>query len=337
MTKDTEQGPQTIAVESNALEGIVFYEANYDTLHFKGLNLENKKEIWGEKPPKCRFCHQSKPAVTFSKDAHLVPAFVGNKTLFSRYECDDCNERFSQFEDDLAKMTMGDRAISQVPKRKGFTPLKPQGKKSSFVRDGAGVVIKQYTDEGVFTLDRENSQMVITYDTQPFRPLGVYKALAKIAYGLLPEEDLPNFEELRLWLIEKDVATRKVYADKGHWCFHTFVPGPSPFPRPIIALLRRKADVAAPYLMFFLAFGNWTYQIFVPCPKMDAQLADKPFNVVVYPHLHMLQPWLLPGLIQAKQLFLDEPERKSENRVLRLHFDAIVPTKPPETDGSQTV
>ncbi len=336
MTEDTDQGPQTIAVESNALAGTAFYSANYDTLVFKGLNQQEKKEIWGKKPPRCRFCHRTKPTVTFSKDAHLVPAFVGNKTLFSRYECDDCNDRFSQFEDDLAKMTMGDRAISQVPRRKGFTPLKPQGKKSSFVRDAAGVLIKQYMDEGVFTIDQENSQLVITYETQPFRPLGVYKALAKIAYGLLPEEELPIFEELRLWLLEKDVMSSKVYGDKGHWCFHTFVPGPSPFPRPIIALLRRKGGIAAPYLMFFLAFGNWTYQIFVPCPQKDAHLADKPIDVIVYPHLYMLQPWLVPGLIQSKQLFLDDPDRKSENRVLRMHFDAIVSDESPEHNGSST-
>ena len=42
---------------------------------------------------------------------------------------------------------------------------------------------------------------------------------------------------------------------------------------------------------------------------LEAQLADEPFSFVVYPLLHMLQPWLLPGLIQAKELFLDEPKR----------------------------
>ena len=329
MTDETDQAPQEIVVETSAYGALKFYAKNYDTLVFKGLNPQHRRDIWGDKPPRCRFCHKSKPEVTFSKDAHLVPAFVGNKTLFSRYGCDGCNERFSKFEDGLAKMTMGDRAISQVPKRKGFTPLKPQGKKSSFVREATRVVIKQYLDEGVFTIDKENSQLVISYDTQPYRPLGVYKALAKMAYGLLPKVELSNFEELRLWLLEEDVASRKIYGHKSHWCFHTFVPGPSPFPQPIIAVLRRKADVVAPYLMFFLAFGNWTYQIFVPCPKMDSVLANKQFNAVVYPHVYMLQPWLVPAAIRHVQLFLDEAERQAESRTLKMHFDAMVRTTPP--------
>lgn len=333
MADGTEQEPEKIVVESSALAALEFYAENYETLVFEGLNLKDRKEIWGQKPPVCRFCLKTKHNATFSKDAHLVPAFIGNKTLFSRYECDECNERFSNFEDDLAKMTMGDRAIGQVPKRKGFTSLKPQGKKSSFAREATGVVIKQYADEGIFTVNRENSQVVITYDTQPYRPLGVYKSLAKMAFGLLPEIELVNFEELRQWLLEDDVTTRKVYAEQSHLCLHTFVPGPQPFPRPIIALLRRKVENSVPYLMFFLAFGNWTYQIFPPCPSKDSSLTNESFNAVFYPHYYMLQPWLLPAQIRHMPLLLDAVERKSESRTLKLHFDAMNPTPPPRTSS----
>lgn len=333
MTDETAQDPQKIAVETSAFIAAKFYAENYEEIVFECLNSQDGKKIWGDKPPTCRFCYKTGPEVSFSKVAHLIPAFVGNKTLFSRYECDDCNDRFSKFEDDLAKMTMGDRAISQVPKRKGFQSLQPQGKKSSLVRKANGLKIKQYVDEDILEIDNENSQIVISYDTQPYRPLGVYKALAKMAYGLLPEAELCNFEHLRLWLLEKDVASNKIYADNSHWCFHTFVPGPSPFPHPIIALLRRKADVVAPYLMFFVAFGNWTYQIFVPCPDMDTDLADKPFAIEAYPHLYMLQPWLLPSPVQHMQLFLDEAEPKSESRILKMHFDSMAQTTFPSAPG----
>lgn len=318
------QASEPIIVETKAMELMTFYAENYETLVFRDLDPQEKKETIGEKPPICRFCKRGKPQVTFSKDAHVIPAFVGNKILFSRYECDDCNGRFSEFEDDFAKMTMGDRAVGQVPKRKGFASLKPQGKKSTFERGLNGVIIRQYADEGIFNLDADNAHMVVTYDTQPFRPLGVYKALAKMAFTLMPDDELIHFERLRMWLLQKDVGTQKVYSDKGHWCFQTFVPGPSPFSKPIIALLKRKEAVAAPYMMFFLAFGNWTYQIFVPCPEVDAGLADKTINVAVYPHLYMLQPWLAKGPIQKAQLFLDEQERKSEPKTLRLHYDTIL-------------
>lgn len=334
MDKPIDEATQSIIVETEALKLMGFYAENYDTLVFRDLDPRGKIETLGEKPPTCRFCQCTKPAVNFSKDAHVVPAFVGNRVLFSRYECNGCNERFSKFEDDLAKMTMGDRALAQVPKRKGHASLKPQGKKSSFERGPNGVIIKQYLDEGVFTLDPANAQMVTTYDTQPFRPLGAYKALAKVAFTLLPEEELHKFEELRLWLLEKDVSTRKIYGDKGHWCFQTFVPGPSPFPKPIIALMKRKDGVEAPYLMFFLAFGNWTYQIFVPCPTMDRSLADKPLQIMPYPHYYMMQPWMAKGRIQYVQQYLDEEERKSEQRTLRMHYDSIQRTNPPGEEES---
>jgi hypothetical protein len=324
VTDDVEK----LLVETEALKMLTFYSENYDTLLFRDIDSGAKKEMLGTKNAICRFCLRGKPEVKFSKDAHAVPAFIGNKVLFTRYECNDCNDRFSEFEDDLAKMTMGDRALAQVPKRKGFASLKPQGKKSSFERGQQGVIIKQYLDEGVFTLDTANSQLVTTYDTQPFRPLGAYKALAKIAYTLLPDEELANFEELRIWLNEKDVSTHKVYADKGHWCFHTFVPGPSPFPKPIVSMMRRKHSIEAPYLMFFLAFGNWTYQIFVPCPKMDSALAGQTLQIIQYPHHYMLQPWLAKGRVQQTQMFMDAKERKSESRSLRIHYDGIVEGSP---------
>jgi HNH endonuclease len=74
----------------------------------------------GSKPHTCRFCDRKKPEVTFKKKAHAVPELIGNKTLLTFYECDDCNDRFSSFEDDFAKMTLGDRSISQARGKKAF-------------------------------------------------------------------------------------------------------------------------------------------------------------------------------------------------------------------------
>ena len=68
----------------------------------------------------------------------------------------------------------------------------------------------------------------------------------------------------------------------NHLCLMSFAPGPKPFPSPIIALLRRKTSVAAPYAMFFVAFANWTYQIFAPCPRQDSALAGKTIQTYLF-------------------------------------------------------
>lgn len=312
-----------VILEEKAAEALKFYTANYDTLVWQGLQPGNRLPKLGSKPQICRFCDRTRHEVTFRKKAHAVPELIGNKTLVTLYECDDCNDRFSSFEDDFAKMTLGDRSVSRTRGKKSVPTLTATGKKSRIEHAPAGLVMKQYVDEGFISIDEQASQLKISYETQPFRPLGAYKCLAKMAYTLLPEVELPHFPELKAWLREKDVTTKKVYGDGNHLCSMSFVPGPKPFPCPIVALLRRKTTVAAPYAMFFVAFANWTYQIFVPCPRQDNALAGKNIQIYLYPHFYQLQPWRALGAVQVKNTDLSDPERRAEPKKINLHFDSM--------------
>lgn len=253
---------------------------------------------------------------------------IGNKSLLTYYECDVCNDRFSSFEDDFGKMTLGDRNLSQTRGKSAVPTLTSAGNKSRIESQGGRLLMKHYIEEGLVSIDEEAKQVKIVYETQPYRALGAYKCLAKMAYTLLPEVELVNFPELRAWLLEKDVATRKVYADGNHLCSMTFVPGPKPFPTPIVALLRRKTSTDAPYAVFFVAFANWSYQIFVPCPRQDAALNGKQLQIYMYPHLYQLQPWRAPAPVQVKNADLSDPERKAEPKKINLHFDSVNPTDP---------
>src|ERR1700736_389326 len=96
---------QGIPVVTEALNALQFYEHNYTTLMFRQLT-GSRPIILGAKPFRCRFCSGQPPERTFRKRAHAVSELLGNKVLRSLYECDACNERFSTFEDDLAKMTL---------------------------------------------------------------------------------------------------------------------------------------------------------------------------------------------------------------------------------------
>src|SRR5260221_3955200 len=59
--------------------------------------------FWGEKNNRvCRFCKRESSSTTFKSDAHLIPEMMGNKLLFSFYECDKCNSIFSTYENELA-------------------------------------------------------------------------------------------------------------------------------------------------------------------------------------------------------------------------------------------
>ena len=61
---------------------------------------ENSKSIGGG--PVCRFCGND-DRQKFQTRAHTFPEALGNKWVFSDDECDDCNARFSVYEDALTK------------------------------------------------------------------------------------------------------------------------------------------------------------------------------------------------------------------------------------------
>src|SRR5262245_65876053 len=92
---------------------IQFFQNGYDIVVNREIAARGKNEILGQKPQVCRFCSRTKPEVTFRKEAHAVPELAGNGTLISFYECDECNNRFSAFEDDLGKLTLLERIAGQ--------------------------------------------------------------------------------------------------------------------------------------------------------------------------------------------------------------------------------
>ncbi|PEZ83888.1 hypothetical protein CN374_28115 [Bacillus cereus] len=67
---------------------------------------EEKRVIFGEKSSrKCMYCRKIRGETTFKKDAHVIPAGLGNRILFNYNECDTCNEHyFGNYENELANI-----------------------------------------------------------------------------------------------------------------------------------------------------------------------------------------------------------------------------------------
>jgi hypothetical protein len=184
--------------------------------------------VLGSKPRICRFCGGKQPERTFKKRAHAVSELLDNKIMKSLYECDDCNERFSTFEDDLAKLTYVNRAVGGVIGKTGVPtlvgPSTGSARKLRMESKPGGLQFSLDAGDVNFVEDEATKTLTITYVEQPYRPLGAYKALCKSAFTLLPPDELVNFEELRLWLLQSNLTTNQVYARGSHICHTTFVP-----------------------------------------------------------------------------------------------------------------
>jgi len=126
---------------------------------------------------------------------------------------------------------------------------------------------------------------------------------------LLPNKELIHFTELRQWLLRVDLTTDQVYGRGSYICHTTFVPAFRAFKQPIVCLLKRNDQIDAPYMSFFIASGNVSYQIFLPCPSKDAYLLGKTITTPAFPHFFQLQPWLIPAATQMGQIDLGAPDR----------------------------
>lgn len=322
MSEDPHPPNQGIPVETEALKALRFYAEHYDTLFFRGVGGANKQIMLGTKPNKCRFCDGERPARTFKKRAHTVSELLGNKAIKSLYECDTCNDRFKAFEDDLAKLTLPYRNVGAVVGKNGVPTIVSASGKARIEFKNGQIHIGHPADDESIVVDEANHKVTFSYMEQPYRPLGAYKALCKSGFALLAAEELQNFPELKEWLLQEDVATRKVYSEGNHLCLQSFVPAFRPFPQAVVALLRRKAVIAAPYMTLFIAFGNVSLQIFLPCPAKDGHLVGQEIRIERYPHLYQLQPWLAQAEIMYGHRDLSSPDRTvAKTQKLGWHFD----------------
>jgi hypothetical protein len=112
-------------------------------------------------PRRCAVCERHEPDVSFATDAHLVPACLGNRSLFALEECDSCNQEKGQTdEDDLGKMLLPHRVLGRVRARNGTAKLKPDGG-NSFIGGGAfdgPLPIVRHSDEDTIRLDHSGER-----------------------------------------------------------------------------------------------------------------------------------------------------------------------------------
>jgi hypothetical protein len=329
MTIETEFPGLTFLGAEATTENAAFFLANYDISVNRVMSARGHKEILGSLPQVCRFCARTKPEVTFNKEAHAVPELAGNGTLISLYECDDCNDRFSSFEDDLGKLTLLQRVAGQVLGKGGFPSAKTGQKKSRIDVDATGFKIEEHVEDSIAEIDFEKHTLTITIEPQQHRPLGAFKALVKVALTLMDQEDVSNLPEALRWLLAKDLTTNRVDDGMRCACIRSWTPGPAPFGNTRAVLLRRKrSDVPGPAFIFLLGFGNLSFQIVVPAPQLDRHLIGQSITLRPVPLFAFLQADRVGGPTQFWAEDLSSPARTKGPPSVVFHFDSISELEP---------
>ena len=136
-----------------------------------------------------------------------------------------------------------------------------------------------------YIADDANKRFTLTAPIQPYRPMGVFKCLVKMALAVMPAAESPACEHLKKWILNP-VHSYESYAFRPLIIFAQFISGPLPSNQFSYHLLRRKIDVSdCPFMMFSLHFSNAIYQIVLPMHYEDRALLDTKIDVVLFPHL----------------------------------------------------
>lgn len=261
-----------------------FYDENYDLMLLKHLDKPGKIHIPAAKSGQCRFCKRVKPDAKFSKEAHAFPELIGNKTLISSDECDDCNQLFSEtVEDNLAKFLGIQRTISMTKGKNGVPSYKSPNKQVSWDvgPDGKANITSVIGDESV-VIDQENKKLTVKTIRQPHIRRSAYKCFVKMALSVMHESDLGNVADTIKWILKREdtIQTNSFIA------LHTFVSGAAGFNHITFSLLRRKQGIeTVPQYTFFIAWGRFTYQIFLPFTSGDKSIQGKTLTLEYFPNV----------------------------------------------------
>ena len=234
----------------------------------------------------CLFCGKNSAEVKFTKIAHAVSETIGNKALFSNYECNNCNARFGEFfEDSLGKYLLPYKIVSQVYGKKNHLIAKDKSQDEDISYNtyqiqlnknvvvlpdfnAKGLIIEKSSTD-ILTMTEEGFKLHIP--RQHYNPQLVYCAFLKMAYSILPLEMYPHYVKNFLSLRELSLKESEVLSDEEKEKYQnslsncgigSFMPGRNPFNGVNVHLFKKTTEIEKhPKLIFCLEMKNFSFAI----------------------------------------------------------------------------
>jgi len=270
-----------------------FYARHYTVAFQRALNSPKRtvlEDPTGNGERRCRFCRRCDPEVTFRNDAHGIPEFLGNKSIFTQNECDECNQRLAHsVEDHLAKWFGPIRTVCQMRGKRGFPKYKASDGSARVERREAGLRFdlinpNAYGEVQAHLKGAGPVDLPWSMPTQPYIPVAAAKCLVKVACCVAPPEDLPHLKHTIAWVTSQDHSACPLRIDPM-LVQYSFTPGPMPYGDGQVFLMRRRNDKdRVPYFIVAIATANHLFATFAPfCAKDDYSEEKGSFDFCYFP------------------------------------------------------
>lgn len=266
----------------------------------------------------CRFCGKGSPEVSFNSDAHVFPEALGNHTLVSDFECDKCNNIFSDCESHLVNY-LGPRIQMFGLKGKKSSTTYPTADKNvkfhhtSINNKPVTIIAQKDVDQENISADRDTGINAIQYEKRSYVPTKVYKALLKIALCALPQEDSGTYAKAYDWLLNN---TNNEAMEKAQHVFYHQLHTNHVFTIPKGFLYKKTVDFAQlPTHTFIIYVADLVFEIYLPFNNND-EMPGKGKAIVypIYPSI-MLETLLSGKPIRQKDFEPPTIELNSDKKV----------------------
>lgn len=150
----------------------------------------------GNKGGSCRFCKSSK--ASYRNKSHSIPELLGNKSIFTLDECDECNKYFGR------KI---ERDLSEFVTPSWFTKLKGKNGRRTMQALGGIKLSSDVSSLNIEFPDHSSNYLkdiILETKGRSFAGVNVYKAWVKILVSILPEKYLSDFDDTTKWLLSDD-------------------------------------------------------------------------------------------------------------------------------------
>lgn len=245
----------------------------------------------------CRFCGgTAAKGARFEKEAHAIPAALGNKYLKLHDECDVCNGHFGDnVEPTLVELLNIQRVFLGIEARGSRPSIKFQN--GMMFHDGERIVMASNN----ISKDAAGALSAQLGGKRPVVPVKFYQALAKIALSVIPEEELPSLSRTAAWIRFDKFAGARVPEVAS-----AVVPLPPDPSAQITLYVRRRAVSRLPHVICEFRLGCYMYVYALPFSDKDnwdliGFFSDETFKDT-FKHYSYVNSWSISDYSSANEI-----------------------------------